>query len=96
MTPAELRLRTWERLARLALDAGGRGPAHAQAEGHVLHDGHVGEEGVVLRHQPEPPAVDGDVVHHPAADDHEAAVGLGESGDRAERGGLPAAARPEE
>ena len=68
----------------------------AQAEGHVLEDGHVGKESVVLEDHPGVAPVGGHAGDVLAVETHGAGRGEEEPGDHAEDGGLPAAARSQQ
>ena len=68
----------------------------AQAEGHVLEDGHVGEKGVVLKHHPGVPPVGGHVGDVLVVKEHGTGSGKDKPGDHAENGRLAASARPEQ
>ncbi len=66
---------------------------HAQAEGDVLVNVAVGEEGVILKHQAKTAFVRrqiGDILPIP---EHTAALGFFKAGDNAEHGALAAAGR---
>ena len=58
---------------------------------HVLPDGHVGGEGVVLEDHGDVTVLGGHVVHRLAADVHLAAADLLQAGHHPQRGGLAAA-----
>ena len=62
-----------------------------QGELHVLPDGHVGVQGVVLEHHGDVTILGGHVVHELAVDVQLAAADLLQSGDHPQRGGLAAA-----
>ncbi len=68
----------------------------AEREVEVVAHGEVRIEGVVLEHHRHVAVPRADVVDRPAADPDDSFVGLLESGDEAEHGGLPAAGRADE
>src|SRR5206468_5906 len=75
--------------------AGGARP-HAQAEGHVLEDGHVPEERVVLEDEPHPPHAHVALGLVLALEEDDARVGRLQARDDAEEAGLAGARRPEQ
>ena len=78
-------------LPHLAVDLLLGGLLQLQGEGHVLIDGHVGVEGVVLEDHGDVPVLGGHVVHHLAVDGQLAAADLLQARDHPQGGGLAAA-----
>src|SRR5690606_33428899 len=78
------------------LDLRLRDLAHLQAEGDVLLDGKVREEGVVLEHHAEVALLCGDGVDALAVHEDLPVREGQQAGEAVERGGLPAARRPEQ
>jgi len=85
-----------QRLLRSGADHLGRLFLHPQTERHVLPDGHVGEEGVVLEDDVDVPSFREDAVQALAVQDDLAGRGLLEPCDEAEEGGLTAPRRAED
>ena len=75
----------------LLIDLGLGGVAELQREGHVVIDGHVGIQGVVLEHHGDVPILGGHVVDQPVADVQLAAGDLLQTGNHPQCGGLAAA-----
>src|SRR5262245_24178998 len=86
-----------ERQCRIdpAPDLVARHALHPKAEGHVLGDRAMGEEGVVLEDHADAPPVSGECGDSAALDPHLAAIERHEAGNAAERRRLAAARRPE-
>jgi hypothetical protein len=61
-----------------------------QPEGDVVGHRHRGEQGIGLEDDPDAPLARRDRVDHAAVEQHLPAIRTLESGDQAERGGLPA------
>ncbi len=80
----------------LAAHLGGGKPTHVQAEGYILENRHVREQGVVLEHHAEIALPRRQAVDQRRANADIARIGIFEPCDHAQGGGLPAAARPEE
>ena len=70
--------------------------AQLQTERHVVVDGHVRIEGVVLEDHGDVPVFGRDVVDHPVADLDGPLGNLFQAGDHPEGGGLPAPGRPDQ
>ena len=68
-----------------------RGLAQLQAERHVLVNGHVGIQRVVLEHHGDVAVLGGNVVHQAVADVQLALADLFQAGDHAQGGGFAAA-----
>src|SRR6185436_6186681 len=69
---------------------------HAQAEGDVLEDRHVAEEGIVLEHEADPALANVGVGCVLAVEEDGARVGHLEAGDDAQQRRLARARRPEQ
>ena len=85
-----------EHFARFQLDLGRVHLLDVQAEGDVLRNVQMGEQGVALENGVDLAAVGGHVVQTPALEQNVAAVGLLEAADDAQGGGLAAAGRTEQ
>ena len=70
--------------------------ARVQGEGEILGDRHVGEQGVVLKDQPDVAFVRFDRGHGPAVQPDFPAVGVLEAGQHLEAGGLAGPGRPQQ
>ena len=70
--------------------------AHLEAEGHVLRDGHMREEGIALKDHAGVAAPWREICHIDAADMRGAARRLDEARNHAQRRGLSAARRAEQ
>ena len=71
-------------------------PPHAQAEGHVLRDSHVREQGIVLKHQAEIAPVHRHVAEVFALEQDRATVWRLQTRDDPQQRGLAAAAGPQQ
>ena len=67
-----------------------------QAEGNVIENGHIAEQGVVLEDEADAPLGSGNVVDPAAVDEDVAAVGILQAGQHAQNRRLAAAAGTEE
>src|SRR5215831_2355811 len=90
------KLHEGEGLADPPLDLGARRASHAKSKSHVLEDGAVGEESVVLEDHAHVAAVGRHLVHALALDENIARGRLHEARHRAEACGLPATGGAEE
>src|SRR5262244_897694 len=90
------KLHEGEGLADPPLDLGARHAVHAEAEGHVLENGAVGEQGVVLEDHAHVAAVGRHLVHPLTLDEDVTGGRVHEARYRTEARGLPAARGPEE
>jgi hypothetical protein len=83
-------------LVDLLVDGRLRGLGQLEREAHVLPHGHVRVQGVALEHHGDVAVLRRGVVDHLAADPQLAVGDVLQPGDHVERGGLPAARRPDQ
>ena len=83
-------------LTDLAVDLRLRGLLQLQGEGHVIINGHVGIQSIVLEDHGDIAVLRGHIVHELAVDIQLALGDLFETCDHAQRGGLAAAGRADE
>ena len=84
-----------QQLGHPGVAGGGAVAPHPQPEGHVVAHVAMGEQRVVLEHEPDPPPVGGHPGQVPSPQLDVAGVGLDQPGHRPQQGRLAAPARPQ-